>query len=230
MNKKVMIMKAKTILSLYTIQTLINQIQLGKLVIPAYQRRFMWSSQQIVNFLDSIYRGFPVGVILALEAPQGTMTELPTNESLFPHSNITEKNLYSSVWYILDGSQRLSVLYNVFYGNRQNFLYYFSLEDEEFTKNKPKGKASNYVQLRSLYSSSGYSNELVEISKADNADMLVETYNQLHAAFRNYEIPIQTLVDMTMDEAMEVYERINVAGRRLRREDIERIRKMNPNE
>lgn len=223
-------MKAKSILSLYNIQTLINQIQLGKLVVPAYQRRFMWSSRQIVDFLDSIYHGFPIGTILVLEAPQGSMPELSVDESLFPHSNLNERPSYSTVWYLLDGSQRLSVLYNVFFGDRPDFLYYFILDREEFTKNKPKVETSNYVQLRSLYSSSGYSTELLEISKGDNSDVLIERYNQLHTAFRNYEIPIHTLIDMTLDEAMEVYERINVAGRRLSREDIERIRKMNSND
>lgn len=220
-------MKSRTRLMLHSIQSLYYQMQSGKLVVPAFQRRFSWSKSQVRSLLESIYRGFPIGTLLVLEEQAGRLPTLSVEESLFPELTSTQLLPHYRVWYVLDGSQRLSALYNTFFGNRPEFACCFDLETKEFVHGQRGNRVAGCVRLRDLYSSDGLSELLLQRSRSDSSGELFDTYNRLHTAFRDYDIPIQVLLDMSMDEAMEVYERVNSAGRRLTRKDLDRIRRIN---
>ena len=47
-----------------SIQKAINEIQSNKYVLPAIQREFVWSAEQIENLFDSLLRGYPIGSFL----------------------------------------------------------------------------------------------------------------------------------------------------------------------
>ena len=53
--------------------TLLNQVKEAEIVLPAIQRDFVWSTDRIVTLLDSIMRGYPVGIVLLWE----TYAEIP---------------------------------------------------------------------------------------------------------------------------------------------------------
>jgi uncharacterized protein with ParB-like and HNH nuclease domain len=58
---------AKTILNLYDIQTLGTLVETGKIVIPTFQRGFVWRHSQVTEFLRSIYNGYPIGTIILID-------------------------------------------------------------------------------------------------------------------------------------------------------------------
>ncbi|RAP26722.1 hypothetical protein C2W64_01438 [Brevibacillus laterosporus] len=47
-----------------TIRKIISKITSGQIRIPAFQRGFVWSPEQVALLLDSIYKGFPIGSVL----------------------------------------------------------------------------------------------------------------------------------------------------------------------
>jgi hypothetical protein len=49
------------------IMGLLNQIGEEEVVLPAIQRDFVWSEAQTAKLLDSIMRGYPVGIVLLWE-------------------------------------------------------------------------------------------------------------------------------------------------------------------
>lgn len=58
----------------YTIQhksvsNLLSLIDMKKIAIPEIQRPFVWSSTQVRDLMDSLYRGFPVGYIISWQNP-----------------------------------------------------------------------------------------------------------------------------------------------------------------
>ena len=53
--------------------TLLNQIKSGEVVLPAIQRDFVWNPDRIVMLMDSIMRGYPIGIVLLWE----TYAEIP---------------------------------------------------------------------------------------------------------------------------------------------------------
>src|SRR5665811_229393 len=44
--------------------TLFRRIQQGEIRVPAFQRGFVWTEAQILQLLESVYRGFPIGSLL----------------------------------------------------------------------------------------------------------------------------------------------------------------------
>ena len=50
-----------------TIMGLLNQISNEEIVLPAIQRDFVWTQGQTGTLLDSIMRGYPIGIALLWE-------------------------------------------------------------------------------------------------------------------------------------------------------------------
>jgi len=47
--------------------TLLNQIKDDEIVLPAIQRDFVWPEEGVLRLLDSIMRGYPIGIALFWE-------------------------------------------------------------------------------------------------------------------------------------------------------------------
>ena len=43
---------------------LLSDVSRGNIKIPVFQREYVWTDEQIMSLLDSIYRGYPVGSLL----------------------------------------------------------------------------------------------------------------------------------------------------------------------
>ncbi len=50
-----------------SIINLLNQIKNEEIVLPAIQRDFVWPEEKVVRLLDSIMRGYPIGIALLWE-------------------------------------------------------------------------------------------------------------------------------------------------------------------
>jgi len=46
------------------IQTILDQIDLGSIALPEFQRGFVWNRDQVRAFMSSLYRRHPVGSLL----------------------------------------------------------------------------------------------------------------------------------------------------------------------
>src|ERR1035437_5461519 len=45
----------------YNFLTVMNDIENGRVRLPPFQREFVWSPTKVLDLMDSIYKGFPVG-------------------------------------------------------------------------------------------------------------------------------------------------------------------------
>ena len=50
-----------------SIVSILNQVKNDEIVLPATQRNFAWSENQILKLLDSIMRGYSIGITLIWE-------------------------------------------------------------------------------------------------------------------------------------------------------------------
>ena len=53
----------------HPIETLLTWIKSGEIAIPEIQRPFVWDATKVRNLLDSLYRGYPVGYLIAWRNP-----------------------------------------------------------------------------------------------------------------------------------------------------------------
>jgi hypothetical protein len=111
-----------------TIMGLLNQISDEDVVLPAIQRDFVWSEEQTETLLDSIMRGYPIGIALLWETYNDIQYRLV--EKNFRHGTL---HTYSDngdgrrLKVVLDGQQRLQSLYLALHGQRDGRSVYFDV-------------------------------------------------------------------------------------------------------
>src|SRR6266567_333817 len=112
------------------ITTILDQIDLGSMALPEFQRGYVWNRDQVRDLMQSLYRRYPVGSLLVWI----TRTESMSIRGDGPVAP-------SVVELILDGQQRITTLYGIirgrspkfFDGNPQAFTgLYFHLDEEIF--------------------------------------------------------------------------------------------------
>lgn len=98
----------------YTLQGLINDIDMGVIGLPDIQRPFVWPDTKVRQLFDSLYKGYPVGYLLFWE-----------NANISGIKGIgTESKQKAAQLLIVDGQQRLTSLYAVMKGQeviRENY-------------------------------------------------------------------------------------------------------------
>lgn len=90
----------------YTVNGLLEAIQLGNIGLPDIQRPFVWKTTKARDLFDSMYRGFPIGYLLFWE------NGLPGESRVIG----TDHKQHVPNLLIVDGQQRLTALYAVIKG------------------------------------------------------------------------------------------------------------------
>lgn len=54
----------------YTVDRIIALLRAGRIALPEFQRDFVWSPAKVVELIDSVSRGWPIGSLLLLSGPQ----------------------------------------------------------------------------------------------------------------------------------------------------------------
>lgn len=111
-----------------SIINLLNQIKNEEVVLPAIQRDFVWPEDKVLRLLDSIMRGYPIGIALLWE----TYLDLQFrsfDESFRPGQihDFKENKRRKKLKLVLDGQQRLQSLYIALYGSYEGKLLYFDV-------------------------------------------------------------------------------------------------------
>ena len=122
----------------YSISDVMYEIEKNNFLLPAIQRSFVWKQNQIENFFDSLFQGFPVGSLLLWGGEDASemdlvsfVTEYKKGEDNTPFP-ITRKATQIAV---LDGQQRLTALNIGFRGTYEGKKLYLNLN---FTPNEEK--------------------------------------------------------------------------------------------
>jgi hypothetical protein len=92
----------------YRVHELVAKIERKELQLPEMQRQYVWTKTKVRDLLDSLYRGYPSGTILAWE-PAG---EVETRA----FAVATDASPGSTPLLLLDGQQRLTSLSSVLRG------------------------------------------------------------------------------------------------------------------
>jgi hypothetical protein len=111
-----------------TIFSVLNQIKSGEVVLPAIQRDFVWSADRVLTLLDSIMRGYPVGIALLWETYENIQyRKFTDNFRSGDAQNFSENSQRHKLKIVLDGQQRLQSLYIALYGKLENEALYFDV-------------------------------------------------------------------------------------------------------
>lgn len=200
--------------SIDRIDDLSKRVLTGDILLPKFQRDFVWEKKQILVLLDSIAKGFPIGSILLWQSRQ----EL-RSENRIAGLNIELPRPDYPVNYLLDGQQRLSTIcgalnwegedansrWNICFDLRtQEFSHLETLDDpplHQMRVNKISDPAAFFKHVASL-----------DTLNAADVPKLKENADLLFNRFKDYKIAVVTLGDMSIDDVAPVFERINSQG------------------
>lgn len=87
-------------------------IESGIFAVPELQREFVWSARKACDLLDSLYWHYPIGTILVWKTNRRNEGELRKRLHILPHYNPRNEH----IWFLIDGQQRLSVLWHFLRG------------------------------------------------------------------------------------------------------------------
>lgn len=204
------------------IDKLISRVAEGDIKIPAFQRRFVWDQEQVVELLDSIYHDYPIGSILLWNSHE----KLKATRNICGFS-IPEREASYPVNYVLDGQQRLSTIYAVFCKDRtqstdlgesadlETFDIFFDLDALGFRTKEDLSLDHRSFPLKSLFDLTAFLGVLKELPNEYHV-----IAQELHTKFNNYEVPIVTITKRSKTEVGIIFERINSTGTKLTTLDL----------
>ncbi|MBB3955930.1 GmrSD restriction endonuclease domain-containing protein [Novosphingobium sediminicola] len=107
---------------------LINEIDNGEIVLPAIQRDFVWDTDRIEGLMDSLFRGYPVGIVLLWETYEPIQIRNFIKDYRGDTVHLFDYNQQSRrIKLVLDGQQRLSSLYIALKGSFGGKSLYFDV-------------------------------------------------------------------------------------------------------
>lgn len=206
-----------------TLDALLSQIDSGSMLLPEFQRGYVWNRDQVRGLLRSLYLGYPVGGLLVWETETSPDDVRGTNEA------VGNRTL------LLDGQQRLTTLYGVvrgrppkfFEGDKQTFLgLRFSVEDETFefyTPAKMKGDPT-WIDVTKLFQEDGLKPFIDEFNDPKYRERFPDFLKRLSELSNivKREFYVEKIVgkDKTTDVVVDIFNRVNSGGTKLSKGDL----------
>src|SRR3972149_8404485 len=192
--------------------------------IPEMQREFVWSNTQIRDFMDSLYKKHPVGMILVWEINQGD--DVPIR-----HIDDSNRDLKDFRYLVIDGQQRITSLLLIKKGElfqrdkKRNLKLFFNVQTEEFQIENPKLKnrqewinVTHLLQMETTTKAIKPIRESLKLSE-DEADQLRDRLEKIRNIFyaESYSIPIFKITgDIGYDEVTDIFVKLNDKGTKIR--------------
>lgn len=206
---------------------LLNDMEVGKLQVPRFQRDFVWPLTKTRRLLDSMYKEFPIGTFFLWRAPAGS----PLLSRPLTELGIPQPNDGAEVSYILDGQQRLTSLFVIIKGLKLGSRDYgrVSIDLETATRydeNREEGFDEDIFVYRT-----GDNHRYVAVGDLvgpDHLDIYDEVPKEWKRAFnkahntlqQTYPLSVVWIQEQELSDAIEIFQRINQAGKRLSRYDL----------
>lgn len=191
---------------------LLRGIRQGRIRVPAFQREIVWTQSQMVELIESVYNGYPIGSLLLWRVESKLFDFLPADGLPFPSVDET-----FPVDYLLDGLQRLGTLYGAlgeYAEQNSDYLIWMDLRDETFLASVEK-PGEHFFPMASLFDPVKLINVQRHLLDQEDGSVLVERSIRLQSAFQEYLIPTVTLGSTDVLEVVRVFERINSTGTKL---------------
>ena len=193
----------------------------GELIIPSIQRSYVWKKKQVPEFLDSIYKGYPIGSILIWETTKEPPLQLV--------QVIKQANKIAGASVLLDGQQRITSLTWVLNPKLKvdgDFIdTRFDLQKEVFMNpTKKEASLTHLIPVRDIITSKPNHLKLLEDAgyKTDHplfANYL-QTLTNINSAFQTFQVPVMSFSTDDYSVVADVFTRVNKGGIKLTNGDL----------
>jgi hypothetical protein len=192
------------------VKQLIEEYRAGRIVIPEFQRDYVWQKSKAPKLIDSLYRGFPVSSLLLWQSSDGVRARRRE-----PRPSRT-----TGMSWLIDGQQRVTTLARTHSGD-EDIEVVFHPENEEFRlANAATRNDQNWFRIADLWDEELYRQIRRNLDGNRGADKREAAFDRVRKIL-DYEIPFVRMLDHTFQHAVTAFTRINTLGMKLKTEDIE---------
>ncbi len=200
----------------FRLRKLRSQFERQIFAVPKLQREFVWNPRKACQLLDSVFRNYPVGSAMIWRARRKQQFALTSQRHILPPYG--DHN--AQIWFVIDGQQRLSVLWQLLRGSghevktqrRQTIdfskFYFYVGPTEQATPfvYRKRAPAENHVAVVDLLSSRwrsrlGHLGKRAFIRAAECRERIL-----------NYELWLTFIDGSNLDDVQETFIRINSLG------------------
>nr|WP_311152836.1 DUF262 domain-containing protein [uncultured Actinomyces sp.] len=196
----------------YSIAQLRSLVKAGRLRVPQFQRSFRWEKQDVLNLIDSVLRGYPIGSLLLWKREAGA------GHLRIGALDVDAGSLPEALW-VVDGQQRITSLVNVVdpEGARDSrFSLGYSLGEQKVIPLRDSG-SSLIIPLPDLFDLGRALAWLRD--NPDGADFAVHIQD-IAGRLADVSVPATIMEDADEMVLREVFDRINNRGKKLNAAEI----------
>lgn len=192
---------------------LVADCRAGRIVIPEFQRDYVWPKNKAPKLIDSLYRNFPISTLLLWQSSEYAKGR---------RANPKPAKSRSTSW-LIDGQQRVMTLSRAMSGD-EGIEVLFNAESEQFSlANVATRHDQNWFRVADLFDDAVYRELRRDLPTGRRGAKLEATFDKVRA-LRDYEIPVVQMLDHSFQDAVDAFTRINSLGVRLKKQDIESAR------
>ena len=214
-----------------SLDILLNDVDEGRVRIPRFQRPYVWTSQMMRELFESVISGYPIGSLLFWTPRE---LKIDTMKLMGPLP-IPEPKPGLPISLVLDGHQRLATLYGVlrlpesFLQNENEataeelgwFIGYDLRTQETRQMRRPDDfNSTTILPFRSVLKTTDFVRFARNIDSDQNlSEQEKATYldraDAIQRSIRDYRIALTSMRDGGIDDAVQIFSRINRSGRRM---------------
>lgn len=109
----------------------LSEVENRNILVPQFQRNFVWSKGQMVKLAASLLKGYPIGSFLLMQETGVYSSRYITGFESDDDNNKAKISNNANALLILDGQQRTTSIYQIFYGKGE---YRFFIDFKKFTE------------------------------------------------------------------------------------------------
>ncbi|VXC19581.1 conserved hypothetical protein [Flavobacterium sp. 9AF] len=212
-----------------SLKNYLEEFEQGVFQIPSFQRDFLWTQDDIKQLFDSIKNNYPIGSILFWKPLENASSWI--EESRVGPYRIKNRNEKDPI-YILDGFQRLSSLFGCLTNPEKfnkdnleidkiewyrNFNLFYDLEEEQFTylrssSNNQAYQVPVYVFMNSIDFRQYARKNFESIIDENKIEKYYDRADEIGQVFTNYQIASVDINYANIEEAVEIFWRVNAKG------------------
>ncbi|MDO3140326.1 DUF262 domain-containing protein [Mycobacteroides abscessus] len=203
------------------LSTLLDEIDSGAVLLPEFQRGYVWNRDQVRGLMRSLYRGYPVGGLLMWET---------TSEDITVRGSAVGSGTRQL---LLDGQQRVTSMYGVIRGTPPPFFegdagaftgLHFNVETELFEFYAPTKMAGDptWVNVTELFRKGPfeYLTAFPDVER-EVLNTYLERLNRIKEIDnRDFNQEKITGASKTIDEVVDIFNKVNSGGTKLSKGDL----------
>jgi hypothetical protein len=203
----------------HPVETLLTWVKSGEIAIPEIQRPFVWAATKVRDLLDSLYRGYPVGYLIAWRNPTVRLKDGTSSAG---------KRI------LIDGQQRVTALMAALLGREVLTKDYetvririaFHAQEERFEVANPaiRKDVSWIEDVAEVFSPDASLTELTdtycEKNPAAERKRVSRVLEKLRGTINNHVGVIELADDLDIETVTEIFIRVNSAGTELSQADF----------